>query len=269
MVVAMVVNDGEAPLRTVDRALQILLCFDATRSEWGVSDLARELGWDKSVTQRLLATLTHRQFLRSDPQTHRYRLGPSAYRLGHFAARDNPFAPIVRPFLHAVAQQGGETALFTVPDGDEAHCLAAVDGPSPVRYSTQVGGHVPGHAGAGGKVLFAWRPEAEQRALFGERTLARYTDTTITDVERLIDEFAHIRDMGVSTSDGEIDRDVAAVSVPVFSGGDVLGAISAVGPLPRVQRERSHLIELLRAAADDVSRHLSDPGRPGVAHRTP
>lgn len=260
----MVVNAEPAPLQTVDRALRLLMCFDASRAEWGVSELARFIGWDKSVTQRLLATLAYRGFLLNDRRTRQYRLGPAVFELGQLALRANPLAALVRPGLEDVARCSGETALFTVPDRDEAQCLGAVDGPASVRYSTQVGGRTPGHAGAGGKVLFAWRPEAEQRDLFGGRTLARFTEATITDIEMLLHDFERIRSEGVSVSEGEIDPDVGAVSVPVHQGGAVVGALSAVGPLSRVQRERQHLINVLLAAALDLTTALLDLQKPHV-----
>lgn len=254
-----VTDGGAAPLRTVDRALQLLLAFDASHTQWRASDLARHLGWDKSVTHRLLVTLVRRGFLLVDARTRSYRLGPSVYDLGQVAASDNPLVVIVRPLLRDLARRTGESMLFTVPDGHEALCLAGVDGPAPVRYSTPVGGRVPGHAGAGAKVLFAWRSEWEQRRLFGDRRLARFTDATTTDVEALLAEFAEIRRTGVSFTDGELDPDVGAVSVPVGAGPDPIGGLAAVGPLTRVQRERDRLAEVLREAADGLAGQLTAP----------
>ncbi|MGJ9411939.1 IclR family transcriptional regulator [Aeromicrobium sp. CF4.19] len=243
----------------MDRALQLLTTFDSAHPQWRARDLSRQLGWDKSVTHRILTTLTRRGFLLVDSRTHAYRLGPAVYHLGQLAARDNPMVPMVRPTLHELAMRCGETVLFTVPDGDEAHCVAAVEGPSPIRYSTRAGSRVPGHTGAGAKVLFAWRSEREQRRLFGGRTLARYTDHTITDLDLLVAEFARVRDAGVAVSVGEMDPDVGAVSVPVWAGHTtVVAALSAVGPLARVQRETTQLKEALASAATEVSDRLTE-----------
>ena len=71
-----------AVLQTADRALQVLLAF-RSRPEWGVSELARELGLDKSVTQRLLSTLARRGFVLADPESRRYRLGEEDEHAGH------------------------------------------------------------------------------------------------------------------------------------------------------------------------------------------
>lgn len=262
-------TENAAPLQTVDRALRVLLAFDANHPQWRAADLARHLGWDKSVTHRLLGTLVHRGFLLVDPDSRCYRLGTAIYELGQLAARDNPMLALVRPRLREVARRTKETALFTVPDGDEAHCLAAVEGPTQIRYSTQVGGRIPGHTGAGAKVLFAWRTEREQRALFGKRTLARFTEETTTDLDELLADFAQIRSTGVSVSRGELDADVGAVSVPVRSGDEVVGALSSVGPLPRVLREQDQLVEVLTEFAASLTRQLSAPPDDAPSTDTP
>ena len=50
-------------LKTVDRALQLLLSFEEADQEYRVGELAAMLGVDKSVASRLAATLAQRGFL--------------------------------------------------------------------------------------------------------------------------------------------------------------------------------------------------------------
>lgn len=252
----MAVKPG-ATLQTVDRALQLLLCFDGNHAYWRAAELTRHLGWDKSVTHRLLTTLTDRGFLTLDPRTHVYRLGIATYHLGQVAAHDNPLTPIVRSLAREMARACGESVLFTVREDDESHCLAAAEGPSPISYSTQVGRRLPGHVGAGSKALFAWTGEPEQHQLFAGRPLARFTDTTITDPDLLWAEFAAIRERGYAVSDGELDQDVGAIAVPVRRGPTVVGAFSAVGPQARVTRRRDVLVQQLLHGAEKASARLS------------
>lgn len=260
----MAVKSG-ATLQTVDRALQMLLCFDGKNQYWRAAELTRHLGWDKSVTHRLLTTLANRGFLALDPRTHVYRLGISTYHLGQIAAHDNPLTPVVRPLARELARACGESVLFTIQEDDESHCLVAVEGPSPISYSTQVGRRLPGHVGAGSKALFAWSSESEQQQLFAGRPLARFTDTTITDPEQLWTEFTSIRQHGYAVSDGELDPDVGAIAVPVRRGHAVVGALSAVGPQTRVTRRRDALVQQLLHGADKASARLSaTPAVPGA-----
>ena len=82
-------------LQTVDRALMVLLAYERSRPDWGVTEIAAEFGWDKSSTQRLLATLASRGFLVSDAATRRYRIGPAALQLGKLWERSGSLEIIV------------------------------------------------------------------------------------------------------------------------------------------------------------------------------
>ena len=74
-----------APLLTVDRALQILSVFTLDSHQWGITELARATGLDKSQTHRMVSTLAGRGFLVADPVSRRYGLGPRLVALGRVA----------------------------------------------------------------------------------------------------------------------------------------------------------------------------------------
>ncbi|MFD7923728.1 IclR family transcriptional regulator [Streptomyces sp. NPDC059740] len=248
-------TEVEAPkgvLQSVDRALTVLLSFTERRPEWGVSELAREQGWDKAVVQRLLTTLTARGFLMCDETTRRYRLGPSVPRLARVGEHSGVLPSLVRPLLARLLRETGESVVLNVPHGSGYRCAAAVDGTGPVRYTAIVGAVIPGHAGASGHAIFAHHPEAEQRQLFGAGPLQRFNEHTITDFEALLRCYARVRQEGVSISHGEYDEAVTAVAAPVFQAGAVAASLTVIGPSHRVSRAAGHLTELVREAAAEA-----------------
>lgn len=240
-------------LQTADRALQVLGAFTPEHQAWGVSELARELGLDKSQTQRLLATLAYRGFLVNDPDTRRYRLGPTLVALGRLAEQSEGVIRTVRDLLAPLAQRTGESVVFNVPDANRYRCAAAVDGPGPLRYTTVIGEPYPGHGGAGGHAIFAHFPEERVRSLFGE-TLERFTPTTPTTIDELLAIHAVVREQGFVTSDGEYDPRVEAVAAPVFARGSVIGAVAVIGARESVH---SHLDEIVREV-QRASKEISD-----------
>jgi len=154
-----------ASLLTVDRALQALEAFTRESPEWGVSELARAAGLDKSQVQRILATLSGRGFLAVDPLTRRYRLGPRLVALGRLAEQTS----LARPLLSGLARRCQESAMFNEPDGAYYRCAAAVDGPGPLRYAPIVGERFPGYGGgASGDAIFAHLLPPHVRELFGD-----------------------------------------------------------------------------------------------------
>ncbi|WP_223838977.1 IclR family transcriptional regulator [Saccharopolyspora pogona] len=249
-------------LQTADRALQVLLSFSDQRPEWGVSELARELGLDKSVTQRLLATLANRGFVLADPETRRYRLGPAVSQLSRVAERSGALSLIARPVLAMLARETGESAVLNVAHGGSYRTVAAVDARGPLSYSAIVGHVMPGHAGCSAHALFAGQPVEEVRELFGPEPLTRYTPNTPTTYAELAQRWQEVRDTGVSISDGEFDANAGAVAVPLLLSGATVASLTLIGPAERVISRIDDLIAPLRAAGTDLSNRLA-PGRAG------
>ncbi len=245
-------------LQTADRALQVLGAFTATHDEWGVSDLARELGLEKSQVQRLLATLAFRGFLVADERTRRYRLGPTLVGLGRLAEQNDSVATLLRPVLVRLAHASGHSAVFNIPDASNYRCDVAVDGPGPIRYTTVVGRRFPGHGGAGGHALFAYYPEDTVRVLFEEH-LERFTDTTVVELSQLLDCYAEVRRRGVSVSHGEFDERVSAVAAPVFAQQAVIGSVAVLGAQDHVSAHSDQVIGLVRRAARQLTELLDRP----------
>jgi IclR family acetate operon transcriptional repressor len=116
---------------------------------------------------------------------------------------------------------------------------------------------VPLHGSSNGKAMLAHRPEAEVRAIVGDR-LARHTDRTIVDWAEFLAELARVRRRGYATNVGEWRADIAAVAAPIFDHTGVAEAslsISAPGSrMPAGQRERYGA--LVTEAAQRVSATL-------------
>ncbi|MFC4563801.1 IclR family transcriptional regulator [Nocardiopsis mangrovi] len=248
------------PLQTVDRALDILLSFDEFRSSWGVLELAEEFGLSKSTAQRLLASLAGKGFLRADPDTRRYSIGPAVWRTAALWERSGGLSALAEPMLADLARGTGRTALFCVPDGVHVRCIAAVSGrEGPRRSHPFIDELYPAHAGATSRAYFAFLEPADRRSLLIGRPSARFSELTRVDeagVEALFDETVTA---GYALSQGEYDSSSRALAAPVFGG------VRPVGSLTLVENKLSahgdelldHLPELL-AAADELTGLLSN-----------
>lgn len=247
-----------ATLQSADRALVALLSFTEQRPEWGVSELARHHGWDKAVAQRLLTTLAERGFLMCDSTTRRYRLGPAVSRLARVGEHSGVLPSLVRPVLARLLRETGESVVLNVPNGGGYRCAAAVDGTGPIRYTALVGALMPGHAGASGHAIFAYYPEAEIRQIFGATALQRFTPTTLTGLDALLERYAQLRERGWGISHGEYDEAVTAVSAPVFQAGSVAASLTVIGPAHRVEAAADSLVAAVRAGAAEATRAFGD-----------
>lgn len=86
--------------RAVDRAIQVLNCFEGDDPELSLSDLAHLAGLPVSTTYRLAQALVRGRLLEQDPATDRYRIGhglaslarPALARLGLESAAPHLYA---------------------------------------------------------------------------------------------------------------------------------------------------------------------------------
>lgn len=255
-------------LQTVDRALLVLLAFERTRPDWGVTEIAKEFGWDTSVAQRLLSTLAGRGFLVSDTATRRYRIGPAALRLGRLWERSGSLELLAGPVMEDLARATGDTVLFCLPDSFHMRCVAAVEGRSgPLRYYPLVGELYPAHAGATSKSYYAFLPDDQRRRLFRDRPMARFTERTVTDPDLLEQEFLRVRAQGFAWTVGEYDTGIATVAVPVFVGREPYGSLSLGGAEDLFPNGPGDRLDALREAAATLERRLTHP--PQRPRRTP
>lgn len=249
------------PLQTADRLLTLLQSFDRERPEWGVSDVAREFGLDKSVAQRLLAALAYRGFLVSDPHTRRYRLGPAVWHLARGWERDGGLAGLVMPALQRLAAETRASALFAVPDGIHMRCVAAADGArGPLRVHGLAGELYPAHAGATSRAYFGMLPPEDRAALLYSRPMARFGERTLTEPAELEERFAEVRRTGYAYSEGEYDPETAALAAPVAVGRRAVGTLSVVGSLDALRSHQSELVAPLLRTAAEIGRLLTPRG---------
>ena len=120
-----------------------------------------------------------------------------------------------------------------------------------------VGQLIPLHCTSNGKVLIAFLPEDRQRDLLVQ-PLARFTDSTITDVDLLLKELATVREQGYATAFEELEQGLVAVAAPIRDlSGNVVASLSASGPVYRLERDRiPGIAAAVRTGAAEISRRL-------------
>lgn len=227
--------------------MQVLNMFTLQSRQWGVSELARETGLDKSQAHRIVATLAARGYLVADPVSRRYGLGPRLVALGRVAEQTS----FARTVLINLARVCHASAVFCQPDGAFYRCVAAIDSPG-VLSATIVGEQIPGYGGgATGDVIFAYLPEDEVREVFG-RELRHADGSPGEGWERLLKRYEEIRRTGIAVSFGEYDSRVGAVAAPVLVKGAIIGSVSVLAP----RQEMRDVVELMSKAVMEAAGEL-------------
>ncbi len=241
-------------VQSVDRALDLLEALAGAGHPVGVGEVAAMTGLPQGTAHRLLRTLQSRGYVRHDA-ARKYSLGAAALRLGRPTHRS--VAHSARPYLAELVQATGETANLSVLEGDDVVYVAQVSSPHTLRMFAEVGRHVPPHSTASGKVLLAGLPPERAAGVVRRLPLPRLTETTITDPADLLAELDRARERGWAADEGEQERGVRCVAVPVGRGDDVVAAISLSGPSERFAGAAQdglveQMTEVARALAAEV-----------------
>lgn len=243
---------------TADRALDILMLFTDQQPVLTGAAIAERLGVARSTAYRYLQSLVGQSFLEEAPGGG-FRLGLRILEIARVARRSYGLSEVALPVMTALSARVGETVLLTRRTGDLVVCVDRAEADTrPVRISYERGSILPINAGASALVLLAWSPEQDARALLERVPLERFTPTTVTDVEVLLERLAQIREEGYSLTRAELDPDILGIAAPIQAeDGEVVAAVSVAAIESRVPLAlTSHIIAEVRTAARDISDRL-------------
>jgi DNA-binding IclR family transcriptional regulator len=151
-------NEGSIPKyrnQAAGRVLAVLGAFLGHEAPRGVSELARELGFNKNLVHRALSTLVSEHFLARDPSGERYQLG---HRWLTFAmAEPNEFdiVALSRPYLEQLHALTGESVYLSIIVGRNRVTVDDIQAQGPRVLRSRRGDPVPLHCTKMSRVLLA------------------------------------------------------------------------------------------------------------------
>ncbi|HEY7491774.1 MAG TPA: IclR family transcriptional regulator [Candidatus Tectomicrobia bacterium] len=223
---------------SVEKAIDILFCFDPQHPQLRLTDISQRLGLHKSTTHRLLSLLKKKRLITADTASQLYGLGPGVVELAWIMLRQHDLRPVCTPYLERLRQATNETVSLYIRMGDCRVCIEELESGQEIKYSQTVGLTAPLHVGAPGKVLLAFLPLAELEALLATLPLTAVTSHTITDREQLLEELNTVRQQGYAVSIGERSPWASAAAAPIWDwSGKPIAALSVLGPSQRLTSE--------------------------------
>lgn len=243
-----------AGTQSVRRAIALLKVFSDERPDWGLTEIAREAGLNKTTVYRLLTALEAEGMVARSFAGDTWRLGAATITLGALALRSSDLVTTARSELETLVRETGETATLEVLAGDEVLILDGVEGPSVVGASSEVGTRWPAHATSTGKALLA------AQGFTPPRRLRRYTDRTVTDPTHLARDLEQVRKRGWATAVEELEEGYVAVGAVIRDHeGRAVAAVSVGGPASRLTKAQIPVLarNVVRAA-ERISRRLGN-----------
>lgn len=252
-------NQNPARESSVEKALGILLAFNADDRELGTTEISLKTGLPKSTTCRLIKALVNTSFLRQNPVSKKYMFGSSAYQIGTAAVRamDTRLLAIAYPHLEELARKTGESVALEMLSGIDVVLAMQVEGPSHLRFNFQQGEVVPINVAAGAKVILSGYDESFLDT-FLHRKFKKFNDKTITSKDEYRRLLAQVRKKGVAYDHGERYQDIHAMAVPINKpNGPPTAAVIIAGPATRLSESYLESVKhFLLDTADNISKNL-------------
>lgn len=244
-------------IAVLDRSLDVLEELATSSDARGITEIAHAIGATKSSTFRILATLENRGYVFREPDSGKYRLGTSLFRLGQRSLESVELRSVARPVLENLHHRFNETVNLGTLVEQRIVYVDMIESDRGLRMSARVGAQDEVHSTAIGKAILAYISD-ERLEKHLERPLPRLTPNTITDPEALREELAQIRTSGFSRDRGENEEGASCFGAPVFDHrGEVVAGLSVSGPEGRLAGEVAQDVAVaVRAAAQHVTERL-------------
>jgi IclR family acetate operon transcriptional repressor len=191
----------------------------------GVSELARQLGADKSATQRAIMTLADDGWIRTSPGTPtRWQLTGHILAVAHIAHGSHDLRQRARGALEDLRDESGETVLLTVPDIRHFVVIDVVESRQFLRSVPHIGMIVPVQGSATSRAVLPFLDANAQIELLGE-----------APDKKMLEHFARTRERGYSVSEGDVAARSTNLAAPIFEmDGRPVGAVVLSAPSDRI-----------------------------------
>lgn len=233
------------------KVFAVLECVASAERPLAISELAALLNVPKPTMHRIVRQLDAEGFLQREPNRRVYGPGPRLLSFALGAIRSSMRSAPRHAVLEALSAKVGETCNLGTLAGNAVLYIDRVEASWPFGLRFEPGSRVPLHCTSVGKLFLSVQPRRRRDGLTRTLPLARYTEQTITDPEKLDAELEKIRSRGYSTDNQEFLAGVVCLAVPIRdSKGKICAGLAMSAPQARMSVEEAteHLPVLFAAA---------------------
>lgn len=249
------------------KALDIIKLIVKENRPLGVTEIARALSLSKSTTFGILKSLEEESFALKIDATKKYVAGSELFELSKRVLRGADLTTIARSFLERLVDNVDESVFLGVREDDIVRVLEVVEPKRELKISSPVGARFRLITGVVGKIFLSTLDNEQLRTFLAVNELPRYTDNSITDVEKYVGEVELTRARGYALDFEEYLKGIRAVSTLIYSGRFPIGALWVVGFTSSLSDDKlPHVITHLKQTAQEISLRLSpylSDGQPG------
>jgi len=241
-------------MTSLARGLLVLQAFSQQKQDLSISQLSKKTGLSRASVRRCLHTLSKLGFAGSDDGRN-FHLRPRVLTLGHSYLSSMPLASTAKPVLEHLSQILHESCSIASLDGLDVVYIARANVTRIMSIDLGVGSRLPAFCTSMGRVLLANLPAVELEGLLPRIEFVRYTERTLTTVEKLRQVLSIVMRDGYAIVDQEMEIGLRSMAVPVHNQlGRVIAAINVGVHAQRVsvQDMQTRFLPYLRATAQEL-----------------
>jgi len=242
-------------MTSLARGLSVLQAFSQKRRQLSISQLSKLTGLSRASVRRCLYTLAKLGFAGSD-DAGKFFLRPKVLALGYAYLSSMPLAATAQPVLEHVSHILHESCSIATLDGTDIIYLARANVTRIMAIDLGVGSRLPAFCTSMGRVLLASLPPQQLEPLLQRVTFTRYTDRTVSSLEKLRQVLNAVRATGYAVVDQELELGLRSMAIPIQSPtGQVIAALNVGAHAQRITIPgmQTKFLPHLRAAAQELS----------------
>jgi len=248
-------NAQEVGQSVTSRALSILAAFQNTTGSLSVARIAQRAHLPLSTTYRLVAELEDWGALRRGSDG-KYGIGFRIWELGQLAGRR--LRDRAHPYLQDLFDLSHENVHMAIREGTQSLYVDKIYGSRKMPVVSRLGGRLPLHATAVGRVLLADQPDWFIDAYL-ERELEAPTPKTVTDPSVLRSVITDVQRERHSLTIEQMRLNVMSLAVPVMFKSSVVAAVGVVFDVNQ-SKDIQKLLPMLRGTVERIEQSMrGDP----------
>jgi IclR family pca regulon transcriptional regulator len=223
---------------TLEKGLGILNLFNEHRYGLKLIEISKELGINKTSIYRYLNTYCKLGYLRKDPHTKLFRLGPRALALAYSFIQGSDLVGVIKPIVDRAYLKYRVHIDVGLLHDDSIYALYRRENRDTLNFRHFTRGRGL-HFLASGKAVLAFLPEAEQLSLI-KLPLEKKTPKTIVEKTLLLHELKKTKERGYSKNNEEFLPGLIALGAPLvnYHTSRVQGAVSFDASTSRYTMEK-------------------------------
>jgi len=246
--------------KSLEKGLRILSLFSEEKPTWRLTEIAKEIGTNKTSTYRFVNTLIQMAFLRQDSQTKLLHIGLRSFAFSQRLTRSYDLKQIIQPFVDDAFSKYDASIDAALFYEDALFIFYRREARQTVIFQLPTLSKDTLHCTALGKAILAWLPEDRVNDFISDLDLTKRTNNTIVKLHKLLEDLERTRERGYSLNNEEYMLGLVSVGAPLINvtTKTSIGSVSFdfLSSQYSVKQAVTKFSGIVKALANDISESI-------------